>query len=158
MGAACTFKPSLPKRRKEGEEDEEEEDEEEGDADRRAVEEFMGRYSEVRHCYCCWYWYCCYYYGCNCDCITTVTAAVAVATTLIHTYQHTPLTTPTHPPTPPTHSTHPPTHCDQDWEKRLETMPDRYISYARLKERLTEQGHAHLLARLAQMEDKYGRK
>ena len=46
----------------------------------------------------------------------------------------------------------------QDREKRLETMPDRYISYARLKERLAEQGHAHLLARLAQMEEKYGRK
>ena len=49
VGAACTFKPALPKRKKDGEEDEdEEEDEEEGDADRRAMEEFMGRYTEVR--------------------------------------------------------------------------------------------------------------
>jgi hypothetical protein len=81
VGAACTFKPSLPKRRKEGEEDEEDEDEEEGDADRKAVEEFMGRYSEVGPV----------------TASVTVTATAAVASPLIHTYQRTPLTTPTNP-------------------------------------------------------------
>ena len=48
VGAACTFKPALPKRKKEGEEEDDDEEDEEGDADRRAVEEFMGRYTEVR--------------------------------------------------------------------------------------------------------------
>ena len=68
--AACTFKPSLPKKKKnpddEDEEDDEDDEEDEENSDRRAVEAFMGRYQE-------------------------------------------------------------------DWDKRLETMPDRYISYDRLK-------------------------
>ena len=40
--AACPFKPSLPRRKREGEEEDEEEEDEEGGVDRRAVEEFMG--------------------------------------------------------------------------------------------------------------------
>ena len=51
--AVCTFKPTLPKKKRgEDDEEEEDEDEEEGAKDRRAVEAFMLRYQVPSLLYC----------------------------------------------------------------------------------------------------------
>jgi len=111
----CTFKPTLPKKKRgeDDDEEEEDEDEEEGAKDRRAVEAFMSRYQ--------------------------------VPPFVLRAYLRL-----------PSRRSHLPTQ--EDWEKRLAEMPERYMSFERLKLRLGELGHAHLLARLEQMEEKHGRK